>query len=370
VNRKESEKVADASQKALIQELMKKNSEATKRYEQLRSTIISAALNSFALNSSDNFKPPRHSLTGDTTIDATDDSLATSTSKHPSYISEGPHCACGLSYDEDDTTEHLNLSEMKTREAQIIRMMKMIQQNSQSTKGENVGLGLSALQTCEQIDQITAGILTCLEEIIVLQTEAFAQQDRVVVPQEYHTQKPPANRQNLGLFDKYDGDESELYLRTVGSKLSPTKLLANDMYIEQGNIELETAVQHARKRRKWNVLSIFSRIIPRGSKASTESSSQPSYHPGAVPQSVSVIVPSQPITPATNPNTIQEFAWIPQSIEDELIEEPLSSSKSYNLPEIEVESPLQSKVDGKTETRELYDVDDLVSQWTTFKPNL
>jgi hypothetical protein len=338
VYRKASEKAVDASQKALIQELMKKNTEATKRYEQLRTTIISAALNSFQLNSSDNFKPPQHNLTGDTTIGATDDELVSSASKFPPKISEEPPCACGSNHLEGQIVTHLDLSELKAREDRIFCMMKTIQHNSQTTRGGNIGLGLSALETCKQIDEITTGILICLEEIMVLQAESFAKQHNPIVPQ--------------------DIEEPVQY----------TKVSATETHIETGNQEITAAIHAARRRRRWNVFSIFSRISHRQSKEEENSQNSTGAPTGTVPQTIAFEILTQPAPPTTYSSKVDESEQKPHTIYVEVAEKTTPVTKSYNPPTTKEDAPpMVQEVDNIVEPFESYNVDNLVSQWTTIK---
>jgi hypothetical protein len=299
---------------------MKKNEEAVKRYEKLRGTLVATALSTLATESPGNFRPPKHTLTGDTTVEDGEGFNATSISALKA--SKKAICICGQSFDEDAPNGHIRKFDLEGGEMRILRLISQIERNK-----NYVGLGLTLSENCEDVQRILDTALNALEEIIVHQMDAFERTSKPVEMQEIETE--------------YVDKSHETVLLDIG-------------------------ISNARSRRKWGVFSALTKLRRRRQQEGMARTS-------------SVVAPgSSAVVQPTMMNRLSTEERLPaERISTPLTDVAADNPSKQNLddtiepdimePAIVIVSPpdMEDDENGGYDEKEGEDVDNLVLEWTT-----
>jgi hypothetical protein len=311
---------------------MRKNADAAKNYEKLKSTLVLTAMNSLA---ADPFPPPTHSLTGDTTVEP-DGNIGVNTTdngKGPAYGKET--CLCGEHTQANSENGHISRADVHRSEDHLTRLIKNIEVTSKRLGG----LKLESSNNCLEINRI----ISCVEELMVLQTEALISKYSLVEMQE--------------------------------SSTSTEQTTTNVEHTEKANVELQVAITHARMRRRPG-LRIFSAIAGlgrrRSKKGGTNGLSEPQPAPGAGSQPVEApLVPTQPVDLTSEP--MSAGAPMPTVPEGKTLEvampiegEAVPYTISLPLPS-EVKPKIQHMPPDTTEEDVVENrmFDELILDWTT-----
>jgi hypothetical protein len=313
-------------QKALIQQLMRQNDEAAKRYEELQKTLINTALNSLMVEPG-GFGPPKHTLTGDTTVgDDQDDPEITTASPSRGKPSDdkSPSCICGGSTLENG---HISERELRIQEQRIINLLEKIEL-ARKRLGD---LGFSSIHDCEQAQRKLESTTKALEGMLILQMEALVNKTEPVLYQEQAEQVEQA--------------------------------------IEEGNVELTKAILHARRRRRWNIFSSIWNARPKSRRTSTYTEA---------PASKPTIVHGPMIRISPDSGDVEAPAAAGQDQQDESEKERIRRAEERLLPDAgeasdsvripSLDPPARGSVvtySAPETAPQKREVDDLILEWTT-----
>jgi hypothetical protein len=179
-------KIALEEQRLLIVELQRKNEQSIKQYEYLKQTLLGVAINVIqpSKNPGD-FDPPKHTLTGDTTV-----GVASSDPKLPqddAILDTGATCFCGQASGASAANDvHIMPAELKAYASKLDKLFSSIQ-DCRRRLGNMV---ISPTFGCEESRRQLDSLIEDFEIVLVWQVSAVVHTEGVVVVQENTTEAP------------------------------------------------------------------------------------------------------------------------------------------------------------------------------------